>query len=186
MGTGAEMRWLHISFRFGDLKLLSASPPAGRGTISGKGEMLTMKATPRTTQKMARQAFGLLLEMRERENAHQLLTPSHRISGNAGAGEGCQCRAHHALRSGDAIAEILDRGPHEHLHPNPCMQNPGYPYTSSSTAHIPLPGIEFCRICPWGNRSQAGCPGWLPRTPRAGFKGLPHREGLRAGRATHV
>ena len=33
-----------------------------------------MKATSRTTQKMARQAFGLLLEMRERENAHQLLT----------------------------------------------------------------------------------------------------------------
>ena len=33
-----------------------------------------MKATPRTMQKMARQAFGLLLELRERDNAHQLLT----------------------------------------------------------------------------------------------------------------
>jgi CRISPR/Cas system CMR-associated protein Cmr1 (group 7 of RAMP superfamily) len=32
-----------------------------------------MKVKPRTTQKMARQAFGLLLELRERENAHQLL-----------------------------------------------------------------------------------------------------------------
>jgi hypothetical protein len=32
-----------------------------------------MKATLSTTQKMARQAFGMLLEMRERENAHQLL-----------------------------------------------------------------------------------------------------------------
>ena len=32
-----------------------------------------MKSTPRATQKMARQAFGLLLEMRERENAHHLL-----------------------------------------------------------------------------------------------------------------
>jgi hypothetical protein len=32
-----------------------------------------MRATPRTTQKLARQAFGLLLELRERENAQQLL-----------------------------------------------------------------------------------------------------------------
>jgi hypothetical protein len=35
--------------------------------------MLSMKVTTRTTQKMVRQAFGLLLEMRDRENAHQLL-----------------------------------------------------------------------------------------------------------------
>ena len=41
--------------------------------------MLTMKATPGTTQKMARQAFGLLLEMRERENAHQLLTQANAL-----------------------------------------------------------------------------------------------------------
>jgi hypothetical protein len=68
------MSWLHLSFRFGDLKLLSTSPPAGRGIKSGKGEMLTMKAKPRTTQKMAREAFGLLLELRERGNAQQLLT----------------------------------------------------------------------------------------------------------------
>lgn len=33
-----------------------------------------MKAKPRTTQKMARQAFGLLLDLRERENAQQLLS----------------------------------------------------------------------------------------------------------------
>jgi hypothetical protein len=33
-----------------------------------------MKSTLSTTQKMARQAFGLLLEIRERENAHQLLS----------------------------------------------------------------------------------------------------------------
>jgi hypothetical protein len=32
-----------------------------------------MKTTPRSTQKMARQAFGLLLELRAREDAHQLL-----------------------------------------------------------------------------------------------------------------
>lgn len=74
MGTGEEMRRLQRRFRFGDMKLLSASPPAGRGTKSGKGEIPTMKAKPRTTQRMARQAFGLLLELRERENAHQLLT----------------------------------------------------------------------------------------------------------------
>ena len=67
------MRCIHCRFRFGDLKLISTSPPAGRGTIWGKGEMQTMKTTPRTTQKMARQAFGLLLELREREDAHQLL-----------------------------------------------------------------------------------------------------------------
>jgi len=55
------------------LKGLSPSPLAGRGVILGKGEMLSMKVTTRTTQKMVRQAFGLLLEMRDRENAHQLL-----------------------------------------------------------------------------------------------------------------
>ena len=33
-----------------------------------------MKTTPRHMQKMAREAFGLLLELRERGNAHQLLT----------------------------------------------------------------------------------------------------------------
>lgn len=33
-----------------------------------------MKATLRTNQKMVREAFGLLLEMRERKDAHQLLT----------------------------------------------------------------------------------------------------------------
>jgi len=33
-----------------------------------------MKAKPRTTQRTARKAFGLLLELRERENAYQLLT----------------------------------------------------------------------------------------------------------------
>ena len=36
--------------------------------------MPTMKTTSRSTQKMARRAFGLLLEMRERQDAHQLLT----------------------------------------------------------------------------------------------------------------
>jgi len=34
---------------------------------------LVMKTTARSTQQMARQAFGLLLELREREDAHQLL-----------------------------------------------------------------------------------------------------------------
>jgi hypothetical protein len=33
-----------------------------------------MKASPKNTQKMARQAFGLLLEMRDRQDAHQLLS----------------------------------------------------------------------------------------------------------------
>lgn len=32
-----------------------------------------MKSTSRNAQKMARQAFGLLLELRERQDAHQLL-----------------------------------------------------------------------------------------------------------------
>ena len=67
------MRWIDYRFRFGDLKSFPTSPPAGRGTISGKGEMLTMKTASRSTQKMARQAFGLLLELRGRDDAHQLL-----------------------------------------------------------------------------------------------------------------
>ena len=33
-----------------------------------------MKTTPKAMQKMAREAFGLLLELRERDNAYQLLT----------------------------------------------------------------------------------------------------------------
>jgi hypothetical protein len=32
-----------------------------------------MKSTTKSTQKMARQAFGLLLELRERQDAHQCL-----------------------------------------------------------------------------------------------------------------
>ena len=40
----------------------------------GKGEISNMKATTGTTQKMARRAFEILLQLRERENAHQLLT----------------------------------------------------------------------------------------------------------------
>lgn len=40
----------------------------------GKRENLTMKTAPRTTQSMARKAFGLLLELRDRENAYQLLS----------------------------------------------------------------------------------------------------------------
>ena len=54
--------------------MLLLQPKAGGGFNSGKGEFLTMRAAPRATQKMARQAFGLLLEMRERDNAHQLLS----------------------------------------------------------------------------------------------------------------
>ena len=68
------MWWSHLRFRFGDLKLFSTSPLRVAGLYLGKGKMLTMKATPRTTQKMARQAFGLLLELRGRDDAHQLLT----------------------------------------------------------------------------------------------------------------
>jgi len=75
MGSGAEMGWFQFRFRFGDLKLRSTTPfCAGRWIKSGKGEVLSMKAKPRTTQKMVRQAFGLLLEIRERENSCQLLT----------------------------------------------------------------------------------------------------------------
>ena len=35
---------------------------------------MTMKVGSRNTQKMARQAFGLLLDLRQRDNAHQLLS----------------------------------------------------------------------------------------------------------------
>jgi hypothetical protein len=33
-----------------------------------------MKLTPRTAQDLAREAFGLLLELRDRDDAHLLLT----------------------------------------------------------------------------------------------------------------
>ena len=66
-----------FSFRFGDLRRIFTSPFAGRGIKLGKGETTTMKVKPRTTQKMARQAFGLLLELRERDNAYQLLTQAN-------------------------------------------------------------------------------------------------------------
>ena len=73
-GYGADGRCFQCSFGFGDLILISTSPLAGRRTKSGKGDILFMKTQPRTTQKMARQAFGMLLELREREDAPQLLT----------------------------------------------------------------------------------------------------------------
>ena len=76
----------------------------------------------------------------------------------------------------------LNCGPHEHFHTNPCRQCPGFRYTSCSRAHMALPGIEFGRIGLWGHGSRAGRPAGLLRTPRAGFQGLPLREGLRVGR----
>jgi hypothetical protein len=66
-----------------------------------------------------------------------------------------ECRALHALRSCDATAEILSCGPHEHIDANPCMQNPGYAYTSSARAPRALPGIESPR------RACADTTGWL-------------------------
>jgi len=63
-----------MQFQVWGLEIALHLSPAGRGVKPGKGEMLPMKAKPRTTQKMARQAFGLLLELREREDAYQLLT----------------------------------------------------------------------------------------------------------------
>jgi hypothetical protein len=71
------MCWSQRRFRFGDLKLRFTSPPAGRGIIPGKEEIIDMKSTPRTTQKMAREAFGLLLEMREHKDAHRLLSQAN-------------------------------------------------------------------------------------------------------------
>ena len=44
---------------------------------SGKGIISTMRVNPRTTQKMARKAFGLLLELREHDNAYHLLTQAN-------------------------------------------------------------------------------------------------------------
>ena len=67
------MRWINRCFRFGDVNPFALSPPAGRRINSGKGEILIMKSTTKSTQKMARQAFGLLLELRARQDAHQCL-----------------------------------------------------------------------------------------------------------------
>jgi hypothetical protein len=42
--------------------------------MPGKEETSAMKTTARSTQKMAQQAFGLLLELRTRHDAQQLLS----------------------------------------------------------------------------------------------------------------
>ena len=48
--------------------------PAGSPFMPGKGETLVMKTAISSTQKMTRHAFGLLLELRARRNALQLLS----------------------------------------------------------------------------------------------------------------
>ena len=67
------MRWIQIGFRFGDFETFALSPPAGCRIKSGKGENLYMRSKPMTTQKMARETFGLLLELRARQDAHHSL-----------------------------------------------------------------------------------------------------------------
>jgi hypothetical protein len=63
-----------MQFQVWGLEIAFHISPCGSWDYLGKGEILTMKTTPRHMQKMAREAFGLLLELRERGNAHQLLT----------------------------------------------------------------------------------------------------------------
>ena len=48
--------------------------PAGSPFMPGKGETSTMKRTLSSTQEMTRHAFGLLLELRARRHAPQLLS----------------------------------------------------------------------------------------------------------------
>jgi len=67
------MRRIHCYFRFGDLNAAVSSLPGGPLDYFGKRGIIIMKSTPRTTQNMARQAFGLLLELRARQDAHQCL-----------------------------------------------------------------------------------------------------------------
>jgi hypothetical protein len=47
--------------------------PRGSKINSERGGRVIMKDAPRITQKLARQAFGILLELRAREDAHTLL-----------------------------------------------------------------------------------------------------------------
>ncbi len=48
--------------------------PSGTQNQIGERGNLTMKSKPNTTQTLARQAFGILLELRERRDAHQRLS----------------------------------------------------------------------------------------------------------------
>ena len=80
VATPFQVWGLEIALRLSPLRVV--------GSNRGKGGMSTMKAKPRTTQKMAREAFGLLLELRERENAPQLLTQAIAFLEMLGQGKG--------------------------------------------------------------------------------------------------
>ena len=63
-----------LSFQVWGLEtILPISPFGSRDHIRKRGNSI-MKSKLITTQKMARKAFGLLLELREREDAHQVLS----------------------------------------------------------------------------------------------------------------
>ena len=60
------------SFQVWGLETILPSPRVAKPYM-GKGISI-MKSKPVTTRKMARQAFGLLLELRQREDAHEVLS----------------------------------------------------------------------------------------------------------------
>ena len=76
-----------LRFQVWGLEIALRVFPCGSWDQTGERGKSTMKAKPRTTQKMARQAFGLLLELRERENACQLLTQAIRFLELLGRGK---------------------------------------------------------------------------------------------------
>ena len=76
-----------------------------------------MKTTPRTMQQMAREAFGLLLELREHDNAHQLLTQAIAFLRMLGREKMPKAPPHHTLHPCDAVEEIINGASIRHLCP---------------------------------------------------------------------
>ena len=137
MGTGAVKRWLQTSFKFGDLKLLFPSRPAGRGIILWERGNAYYESNTQDYAKNGKTGIWIVIGDARAPKRAPASSPSQRISGNAGAGQGGECRtADHVIRSGDATAEILGRGPPDYKHPNTRVHNHGYPCTLSSQAQL--------------------------------------------------
>ena len=165
------MRWKHCRFRFGDLKMFSASPLRVAGPYRERGNA-DYEDDIQSYAKNGSAGIWTFIGTAPAGKCASTSGEGPRISGSAGAGKRGQWCTHHAFHPTDAIAKILDGGSEGHLHPNPCGQNPESPYTSSSATHTSS-GIELCRICLCKTAPGHATPHGSRAHPRLGSQSFP-------------
>ncbi len=108
-----------IQFQVWGLEIARHTFPCGSWDHSGKRGNVDYESNTQDYPKNGTASLWVVIGIARARKCSPTLNPSHRTSGNAGTGEGGQCRADHALRSSDATAEILGFVPHEYSYPIP-------------------------------------------------------------------